>query len=983
MDNKTIFVRTKKGEEQVQSRTSHLSGDIKRALSMVDGSATFGEISKRSAPSMRANLAEMFDELEKTGLIQDKSFAGKIPKTAMPPKMVVPVKMATPQKNSAAGKDSDELDFLSGYPSSPRQVSSAEAVEKSKREIEARKIKAQQEAEAAHRKAEEQVRLKLEAAAREQREAEAARTKAEQEARRVREELEAAKLKAEQEARLRIEAAEREQKEAEAAKLKAEQEARRVREELEAAKLKAEQEAKQRLEAAERERKEADVARLKAEQEAARVKAEREAARVKAEQEAAHIKAEQEAARIKTEQEAARVKAEQEAAQMQVELELAKRRQELEAQARIEAQARADARKKAEEDAEQDRVAAEHSARQAHEEAAHANEEIHAPISETDEAPGEKPDRFSFDAFQVDESPQSEEQEKKPGQQHKTEPVQKSGPAESAPAAVKQDAFSFDSFNVDEPAAQPEPKKSKSSGETAKSPKPADAPADVRELAKNNVPLPAASPTARQKPDKEELKRQEQERIAAQQRVAEEAKAREMADAQAKVWAEAEQRAEDTARAHAEQVARQAERKPETGHAGKPVHVARVPRKTFAWGKLVGFVVKLGIFLLVLLIGALFVVPYVLPMRDYMPKVQQMLADRLHQPVHLGYMSGRILPTPRLDLGEIYIGDAKQFQAATAQINFDMMGVFGDSKPIDSVDFDDVKIRGIALKNAAAWLQQLAADKQYPVSRIAITQGTLDADVFQLTGVEGELNFSSAGKFTRAKLNANSGKYSLGIEATPNNTLLATLTVRGSALPLLPNWKFDELDAKGEITSDGFLINQFETKILGGNVQGNARIDWRSGWHAEGVLNAKNLAMNGFNKLLDGNIDGTAHFRMNSKELAGLTDSSELEGSFTSTNGLISGLDIVETARMRSKENLPGGRTHYDGFRGNFRFANDVYHFSQVKIDAGVLKADATFDISKQQLSGKMKVNLSMNDGITSDLQLGGAIDNPTLVYVP
>ena len=74
MDNKTIFVRTKKGEEQVQSRTSHLSGDIKRALSMVDGSATFGEISKRSAPSMRANLAEMFEELEKTGLIQDKSF---------------------------------------------------------------------------------------------------------------------------------------------------------------------------------------------------------------------------------------------------------------------------------------------------------------------------------------------------------------------------------------------------------------------------------------------------------------------------------------------------------------------------------------------------------------------------------------------------------------------------------------------------------------------------------------------------------------------------------------------------------------------------------------------------------------------------------------------------------------------------------------------------------------------------------------------
>ena len=173
-------------------------------------------------------------------------------------------------------------------------------------------------------------------------------------------------------------------------------------------------------------------------------------------------------------------------------------------------------------------------------------------------------------------------------------------------------------------------------------------------------------------------------------------------------------------------------------------------------------VVMLGIFLLVLLVGALFVVPYFLPMRDYMPKVQQLLSDKLHQPVHLGYLSGRILPTPRLDLGEIYIGDAKQFQAATAQINFDIMGVFGDKKPIDSVDFQDVKVRGIALRDAAAWLQKLAGDKQYPVSRMTISQGTLDADAFQLTGVEGELNFNPAGKFTHARLSANSGKYSGG-----------------------------------------------------------------------------------------------------------------------------------------------------------------------------------------------------------------------------
>jgi hypothetical protein len=311
------------------------------------------------------------------------------------------------------------------------------------------------------------------------------------------------------------------------------------------------------------------------------------------------------------------------------------------------------------------------------------------------------------------------------------------------------------------------------------------------------------------------------------------------------------------------------------------------------------------------------------------------------------------------------------------------MGVFADNKPIDSIDFQKVKVRGIALTDSAAWLQKLASDRQYPVSSMKISQGTLDADAFQLTGVEGELNFNTAGKFTLARLSANSGKYTVVINAAPKNKLMAAITVSGSALPLLPNWEFDKLDAKGEISSDALHISDFEAKILGGNLQGNARIDWHSGWHAEGTLNAKQIVMNSFSKLLDGNVDGSAHFKMDSKDLAGLTDSAEMDGSFTSTSGLISGLDIVETARRHSKENLPGGRTHYDRLNGHFAYSNDVYHFTQLKIDAGVLNANATFDINKQQLSGNMKVHLALHDVTTTDLKLGGAIDDPTLVYAP
>jgi hypothetical protein len=938
MDNKTIFVRTSKGEDETQSRTSHLPGDVKRALLMVDGSATFGEISKRAAPSMRAGLGKMFEELEKSGFIQDKAMVGKIPKVVVPPKMVVPAKMVTPYKKQAVDDDAGELDFMSGFTASPPEAPTAEAVkaeklraeaeEKSKQEIAAEKIKAQREAAAILLKAEQEAaRIREVTARRAKEEAEITRLKAEQEARKVRDELEAARLKTEQESKLRLETAARERQQAEAARLIAEQEARKVRDELETARLKTEQESKLR---AVREQQQAEAARLIAEQEARKVHDELEelvAARLKAEQETklrleAAVKERQQA-------EAARVKAEQEAAQMHIELEATKLRAEQEAKARLEAAAKAHVRIKAEEDAAKAREAAELIAKQQR---------------------------------------------------------------EAAPAAKKPDAFAFDSFHVDEPQRPAEPHKDQQPVQKASAAQqPSDAakttqPADVRQPVRQQVPPPVASEPVESKPSQEQIKRKAQERIAAEQRIVAEAQlAKELADSQAKVWAEAEQRALEVAKANAERAAHQAEYPvADTSHVEKPVPVARVQRKPFAWGRLVGFVFKLGVFLLVLLVGALFVVPYVLPMRDYMPKVQQLLSERLHQPVHIGYLSGRILPTPRLELGEIYIGEVKQFQAKEAQINFDITGLFGDKKPISSVEFQDVKVRGIGLQNASAWLQQLANVDQYQVRRMVISQGTLDADAFQLTGVEGELNFNPDGKFTQANLRANAGKFTLGINATPEDQLQVAITVRDSALPLLPNLSFDELNAKGALSNDELQISDFDARILGGVVQGNASISWRSGWRTQGALSAKKITMQKLSKLLDGNVEGSARFKMTSMDLADLTDSVVLDGSFTANDGMISGMDIVETARMRSKENLPGGRTHFDGLSGLISYANNAYHFKQVKVAAGVLNATATFDVAKQQLSGKMSVKLSMHDGAAPvDLQMGGVIDNPTLRYAP
>ncbi|OGT04528.1 MAG: hypothetical protein A2143_00055 [Gallionellales bacterium RBG_16_57_15] len=137
-------------------------------------------------------------------------------------------------------------------------------------------------------------------------------------------------------------------------------------------------------------------------------------------------------------------------------------------------------------------------------------------------------------------------------------------------------------------------------------------------------------------------------------------------------------------------------------------------------------------------------------------------------------------------------------------------------------------------------------------------------------------------------------------------------------------------------------------------------------------------------KALSGDMDGTARFRMQAASLSGLVETAALDGTFAVKKGTINGVDIVETARLRSRENLPGGRTHFDELSGNLSVADGVYAFRQLKMDAGVLTATGTLDIANQQLSGRILADLSMRAGMGSvALQIGGATDNPTLRAVP
>ena len=487
---------------------------------------------------------------------------------------------------------------------------------------------------------------------------------------------------------------------------------------------------------------------------------------------------------------------------------------------------------------------------------------------------------------------------------------------------------------------------------------PESKPADVEMPQKNATPAEPQTP--------EPAMAEKTEKPVAEARIPSEEEVKKAAEQHSKIWEQAEQRAMENARAIAERASQ-----PQPEVVMPPVQAKQ--RKPIPWG-------KMGAALFVLMLILLFAVPFVLPTQGYATRIEQHLAAQLKQPVHIGHLAGRLLPTPRLELSDVSIGEKKQIQAQQARVDFAFSALFSSARPINFVVLEKVQVDGAALPQVSSWLQQAAADRQYPVAKILLDQGMLETNGIKFAGVGGELNFDQDGKFSQAKLHAEQGKYALDINAAPENKLLLSAMVRGNASPFLPDWVFDELNVKGELTGDSLKITSLDGHIHGGKLSGEALIDWRSDWRAQGMLTANAVDLKNVSQVLGGNMDATVNFLMQSPVLDKLAASAVMNGSFVIDKGTINGVDIVETVRLRSRENLPGGRTHFDQLSGNLSFANGEYHFRQLKIDAGVLKATGAVDVVGRSVSGQVSANLTMRaDMGTVTLQVGGASDSPTL----
>ena len=922
MDKKTVFVKTTKGENEVKDKSGSLSGDLRRALLLVDNTSTFDEISRRSAPSLRSVLPDIFIQLIAGSYIYDQAKPFSIAQIAVP-------RAINQETKASKGSDAD-LDFTF------LPATSAEKTAQGNQHIE-NADQAHANVEAAVEAAKNKSRLEAEAKALAN-----AKLVAELEARKKLE----AETRAKQDAIIRAQAEAR--AEATAARIRAEQDTARIRAEQEAARMKAEVEAKALAE----ERARLEFERIKIEQENARLKAELEAAKAKAEaeakalaeervkQEAERIKAEQDAARIKAEQEAARAKAEaeakvlaeerarQEAARIRAEQEIAKAKAEAEAKALAEERARQNvARIKAEQEAAQIRAEFEATSAKAEAETKALAEELN---------------RQQAEAVRI----KAAQEAARIKLEQETARSKAEAEAEAKAAALAPQAAEPPQLNEEQAAAE-----------------------SFKALF--NQPAPAThSIEFNQKVNDEGLEAERallEQKIAAQELAMLKAQedSQKLGEEQAKTWAEAERRAHDRAKI-------ESSRQPEATAqvAEPPQRKMRAPRKPFPTGKIIAAI-------LVLLFLSVWLLPYVLPMDGYIAPVEKKLSGQFKQPVHVAALHFDSLPLPKLQLEQVTMGQGQELRVGNVAMTFDVFSIFSTVKNIRTVELRDVTLDAASLEKESIWLQEVGTNKEYLFSHISLRNIKLSSSGITLPVFGGEVEITEQGKIGKISIKSEDNKFDLSIQPAQDR-LQITLNAKSTAFPLFSNVLFDDFSANIEIAATGANITDIDAQAYGGFLHGNAKLNWQNGWQLQGRVNAKSVELL---KLfpkdgVSGELQGDSNFSSSGSKLGLINNVVQMDGSFVVKKGIINNMDMVETVRLGNRQI---GKTHFDELTGNFQSNNRGQSFQQLQISSGILSGSGSFEVNPEsQLSGRFLIGLKARAG-NSPLTLSGTLTDPVL----
>ena len=402
------------------------------------------------------------------------------------------------------------------------------------------------------------------------------------------------------------------------------------------------------------------------------------------------------------------------------------------------------------------------------------------------------------------------------------------------------------------------------------------------------------------------------------------------------------------------------------------------PRKRTNWVKLGGMS---AIALLALGIGLL----HVVPLTGYVPAVQELMAQRLGQPVQIGDLRYALLPAPQLTLKRVVIGRFEDVKAGNIVVSGSPFAFMGGERSFDRVEANGVSIEQDALATMASWVKPQQGAQPLQVGRVRLNGVRLRVKDFEVPPFEADITLARNGTLQKASLTG--GKVRIDV-APMDQGFQMNLDARGWALPLLPAIEFNDLSITAVFGRQDATVTRFEGNLGAGKLKGDGKIEWGSGMRMRGTFALSNGSLSqvlaAFTRefTASGTLSANGSYSMEGNTLAALVSGARVEASFKIEKGALNNVDLVRAIQSPSRDGVRGGRTHFTVFAGSLRAGGKQYSYRRLNLDSGQFSATGNVDVAPDgELSGRVSAEIGSKSVIVArgTLDVSGNLKTPVL----
>lgn len=393
--------------------------------------------------------------------------------------------------------------------------------------------------------------------------------------------------------------------------------------------------------------------------------------------------------------------------------------------------------------------------------------------------------------------------------------------------------------------------------------------------------------------------------------------------------------------------------------------------------------------IVIVLVALVLVVPFLIPTGTYLKQIERMASEQLNQPVVIGTLHLALLPTPRANISDLRVGKNDEVKVGSIAAIPELGSLFSDVKVISVIEVSNPVVQKAALdfiatmpKSEGATAKQTLLIRRIKVNNAELLWPDLNTPAMNAEALLAEgnqlqsVNLASVDGHLKAAIKPQGAGYSISLDA--NQWIL----------PVGPKVLFNTL--KSEMLLQGSKLNvaSIDAGLYQGTLNATAELDWDKGLHALGKFRTDSIAVAEvaqlFSKqrLISGRLGGTGTFSVKTKDASKVADNLVLDYKFEVVNGVLHGVDLAKAATLLLNAGEKGGDTQFDQLTGTLHMSGKQIELKGFNISSGLLAANGNVKVSPaRQLSGIVEVELKKGVAlVTVPLQVGGTLDNPTVV---